>query len=388
MIVAKYTAAGTYVWARTFPSSGSGGSLGIAVDGAGNVYLTGYFSGFINFGTGNLNSVGSYDIFVAKFTNTGATIWAKTFGSTPFTTPTNEAGLCIAADSAGNAVVGGNFIGTVNFGVATLTVAGSSTSTDGFLLKLASASGAPLWVKQIGDVQNGDAVKGVAVDSGDNIIATGTYNGTVDFGTGPLASGSGYNIFIAKYNSSGTCAWARSYGATGNNTGNAVAVDSAGAAYVTGAMMGTINFGGGNMTANGFYPDVFVLKLNSSGTFVWAKRYNGANSDFGNGIAVGPDGTDVAVVGSVFAPTDFGLGNVSGFNTYDVFVAKHAAVDGALQWAKIFGNTNIDEAKGVAIDSAHNILMTGSYTISINFGGAVTHTSAGQRDIFLAKLGP
>ena len=100
----------------------------------------------------------------------------------------------------------------------------------------------------------------------DSSYITGNFQGTVDFGGGDVTSAGNTDIFVLKLNSSGTFQWVNTYGSTSSDAGNGITVDSSGNAYITGYFQGTVDFGGGDVTSAGNL-DIFVLKLNSSGTF-------------------------------------------------------------------------------------------------------------------------
>ena len=120
----------SHLWSKRFGSTSFDQGYGVAVDDSGNVVVTGSFNGTVNFGGGGLNSAGSFDIFVAKFSGAdGSHLWSKRFGSTY-----EDEGLGVAVDGSGNVVVTGYFWGTVDFGGGELTSAGSSD--DIFVVKL------------------------------------------------------------------------------------------------------------------------------------------------------------------------------------------------------------------------------------------------------------
>lgn len=113
---------------------------------------------------------------------------------------------------------------------------------------------------------SGDFPEAIAVDSSGNSYITGYFSGTVDFGSGDITAIGSTDIFIVKLNSSGTFQWVKTYGGAGGlSFGNDIAIDSYGNSYITGFFQETVDFGGGNVTSAGIY-DIFVLKLNSSGT--------------------------------------------------------------------------------------------------------------------------
>jgi endonuclease V-like protein UPF0215 family len=109
-----------------------------------------------------------------------------------------------------------------------------------------------------------DAGFGITIDSSGNSYITGYFQGTVNFGGGDVTSAGGNDIFVLKLNSSGTFQWVSTFGGTSNDNGYGITIDSSGNSYITGYFNGTVDFGGGDVTSAGS-TDIFVLKLNSSG---------------------------------------------------------------------------------------------------------------------------
>src|SRR5262249_13442363 len=153
---------------------------GVAADSAGNVLLTGYFAGSVNFGgTLPLTSTGPLSAFVAKYSPTGVYSWAQAITSTGANT-----GYGVAVDSRNNVIVTGSFQGASDFGGTILTSVGSS---DSFVVKYLPGGGLAQWAHRYGNT-SGDIGYAVTVDNGDNVLATGYFAGTVSFGGAPLTS--------------------------------------------------------------------------------------------------------------------------------------------------------------------------------------------------------
>jgi Beta-propeller repeat len=402
IFVAKYSSSGALQWAKRAGGTGSGEGFGIRVDGSGNSYVTGSFEGSGTFGLGEANQItltsdGDFDIFVAKYNSSGALLWAKRAGGTG-----SDGGSGIAVDGSGNSYVTGSFEGSGTFGLGeanqiTLT---SDGDFDIFVAKY-NSSGALLWAKRAGGTAR-DEGSGIAVDGSANSYVTGSFEGSATFGLGEanqitLTSDGDFDIFIAKYNSSGALLWAKRAGGTGSDGGSGIAVDASGNSYVTGNFSGTATFGFGEanqktLTSEGDF-DIFIAKYNSSGALLWAKRAGGTSLDEGFGIAVDGSGNSY-VTGYFDGPATFGLGEVNqivlGSGTgFDIFVAKYNS-SGALLWAKRAGGASIDEGFGIAVDGSGNSYVTGSFEGTATFGlGEVNQTvltSGGSDDIFIAKF--
>ena len=419
-----------------------GGTFGdfpsnVVVDSLGNAYIVGDFKTTVNFGSGNITSSGANDIFIAKFDSTGSLEWVKTYGDNSF-----DRGLDIAIDSSDNIYITGYFKNTVNFGGGNVTVTDpSSGGSDLFVLKL-NSSGEFQWVYTAGGWNN-DNGKGIDVDSSGNVYISGIFKDTVNFGGGNITSNGNFDIFVLKLNSSGEFQWVYTAGGSGNdqaypisvdtngnvlvagyfsNTANftpnsctsngstdifvlklntsgslnflncygstsvdypwGVDFDSAGNAYITGGFSNTVDFGGGNITSAGSQ-DIFVLKLNSSGVFQWVYKVGDSNTDFG--WALETDSSNNSYITGYFQDTvNFGGGNITSAGNKDVFVLKLNS-SGVFQWVYTAGGTDEDVSYGLDIDSSGNIYAVGSFKGTINFGGG-NITSAGEFDVFVVKL--
>jgi hypothetical protein len=152
------------------------------------------------------------------------------------------------------------------------------------------------------------------------VYTTGHFQGTVNFGAGNVTSAGNRDVFVTKLNASGTHQWTTTLGGTSNDYGNGVAVDSSGNVYTTGYFAGTVNFGAGNVTSAGS-SDVFVTKLNASGTHQWTTTFGGTSSDVGRSVAVDSSG-NVYATGYFQGTVNFGAGNVTSAGGADVFVTK------------------------------------------------------------------
>jgi hypothetical protein len=219
---------------KQFGTSSEDAGRGVAVDSSGNAYVTGYTEGAL---TGA--NAGSRDIFLTKYNSSGAQQWIRQIG-----TSAHDYGYSVAVDSSGNAYVTG-----YTSGALTGANAGSS---DVFVTKY-NSSGTQQWIRQIGTSAS-DTGSGVAVDSSGNAYVTGYTGGAL---TG--ASAGSYDVFVTKYNSSGTQQWMRQIGTSASDTGSGVAVDSSGNAYVTGYTEGALT------GANAGDEDIFLLKYDTHG---------------------------------------------------------------------------------------------------------------------------
>jgi len=371
--VAKYDASGTVQWATSIGGTSADLGIDIATDSNGNVYVTGHYSSYsITIGSTTLTRVGSYDAFVAKYDTSGTVQWATRIGGTD-----TDNGHGIATDSDGNVYVTGNYRGSITIGSTTLTNSGSD---DVFVAKY-DTSGTVQWATSIGGT-SADYGRGIATDSGGNVYVTGNYSGSITIGSTTLTSAGSDDAFVAKYDTSGTVQWATSIGGTSNDYGRGIATDSSGNVYVIGEYSGTLTIGSTTLTGAGS-DDVFVAKYDTSGTVQWAKGIGGTSADYGRGIAT-DSGGNVYVTGNYSGTATFAPGTtLTSTASYDVFVTKYDA-SGTVQWATSIGGTSADNVSGIATDSNGNVYVTGNYYGSITIG-STTLTSAGSDDTFIAK---
>ena len=348
-------------------------AAGVAIDSSDNIYITGTSQGTNLFGK-NATSGTTDDIFVAKLNPSGVVQWVYTAGGTG-----RDRGRKIALDSSGNIYVTGYYWSTVDFGGGNVT---SNGNWDAFLLKLDS-SGTFQWVKSYGSNSGNDLGRDVAIDSNDNIYMLGTYRGTVDFGAGDVVA-TDADIFLIKFNSSGVVQWVYTAGGTGFDDSRALALDSNDNPYITGSYSNTVNFGGGNITAANTN-DLFILKLNSSGTYQDIYTSNIDTTTKGKGLFVDSSG-NIYATGTFQNTVNFGGGNITS-SGMDIYLLKLNS-SFAFQWVKRFasGNGASGQALGLAVtvDDDGNVYSGGQIGGSYNLGGQSV-VSGSNNDVYIVK---
>jgi Bacterial Ig-like domain (group 3)/Abnormal spindle-like microcephaly-assoc'd, ASPM-SPD-2-Hydin/Beta-propeller repeat len=378
---------------------------GIAVDSAGNAYVTGYTES-TDFPTVNAiqqDLRGQADAFVTKFNADGSDLVYSTYlgGSA------GAGGVGIALDAAGNAYV----TGSAGSGFPTINAIQPTFGgvEDAFLTKINADGSALVYSTYLGgsDIDWGS---GVAVDAAGNAYVTGSTRST-EFPTAnaiqPTNHG-GYDAFVTKINAGGSALVYSTYlGGSGDEniatyyTGG-IATDAAGNAYVTGYTDST-DF----PTVHAFQPaygggvsDAFVAKINASGSaFIYSTYLGGSGDDEGAGIAADSAGNAYVTGGT--SSTDFPTANAlqpTNHGGYDAFVTKINAGGSALVYSTYLGGGGDDDGRGIAVDSAGNAYVTG-YTGSWDFplvnainppetGGFVSHVSAdGSALVYSTDLG-
>ena len=365
-------AAPIHHWSQRFGGADLDAALALAVDGSGNVIVTGRFRDTADFGAGPHVSAGADDIFLAKYDANGGHLWSKRFGDTQL-----DYGWALAVDAANNIVLTGYFRGTVDFGGGGLTAA--SSFRDIFIAKY-DANGTYLWSKRIGGT-SAEEPQAVCVDSSNNIIVTGWFNDTVDFGGGDLTSVGHWDIFVAKYDASGNHQWSQHFGSHNLNVGQALAIDEADNVIVTGSFYSTVDFGGATHTSAGAN-DIFLAKFDANGAHQWSQRFGGTKGDDGYGVAVN-DAGDVVVTGSFRNTANFGGSDLTSAGNQDIYLAKFDG-GGNHQWSKRFGGTEVDIALGIARD-LDGMVVAGRFSNTVDFGGGGLTSAGNSHDIFLAN---
>jgi len=368
---------------------------GIAVDSAGNAYVTGQTAS-TNFPTANAvqgtYGGGTRDAFVTKLNANGSALLYSTYlgGSG------EDLGSVIAVDSAGNAYVAGTTAST-NFPTANaLQGTNAGGNTDSFVTKLNANGSALVYSTYLGG--NGeDLGYGIAVDSAGNAYVTGVTDST-NFPTANAVQGTyggGDDAFVTKLNANGSAKLYSTYlGGSNFEGGFDIAVDSAGNAYITGETSST-NF----PTASALQgtkagdDDAYVTKLNANGSALLYSTYLGGSTfEGGNGIAV--DSAGNAYVSGFTSSTNFPTANaVQGTkagdaDAADAFVTKLNANGSALLYSTYLGGSDFEATNGIAVDSAGNAYVTGVIK-STDFPtvNAVQGTHGGAtRDAFVTKL--
>lgn len=392
--------------------SGFDSSLGIAVDGSGNVYLTGETES-TNFPIPNPLAFQAFfhpsgflprDAFVVKLNSAGTGFVYSTYlGGNDF-----DRGTGIAVDGEGNAYVTGQTFSNdfpTTPGVLQQTHGGS---TDAFVVKLDS-TGAPVYSTFLGGA-GGDVGMGIAVDSSGNAYVTGqnqgggfpTVNAFQDVNGGGAAL---TDAFVAKLNDTGTALVYSTYlggsgdenrfEGMGSNPSGGIAVDPLGNAYVTGMTEGSTNF----PTANAAQPvyaggeaDAFVTKLNATGALVYSTFLGG--SGFDAGFAIAADSAGTAYVTGETRSDDFPTFSTATplqptlQGSQNAFVTKLDPL-GAFIYSTFLGGSDLDSGFGIAAGSAGNAYVTGGAgSFDFPVVRCVQGTNKGRPDGFVTTLNP
>ncbi len=283
----------------------------------------------------------------------------------------------MCTDSSGNVYVTGQIEYTADFGRLSLSSAGGH---DIFVAKYDS-SGYLLWAKRAGG-PSGDVGYGVSYDHEGNVFVVGEFEETASFsGIEVEVVGDGNNMFIAKYNSSGTIQWVRTIGTNAGSTkGYAAACDAQGNVYGLGTTHSRAILDGSRLFSTRGSSDIIFIKFDTNGDFEWCKQIGGSDSDKGYGLAAS-DGY-VYVTGTFEGSCQFSSSVTLNSNgAYDFFLAKYSE-SGSLQWAKKGGGSGDDTGWDVAVNNNGEIVCTGDFRSSATFSSN-SISSNGNLDMFV-----
>lgn len=230
----------------------------------------------------------------------------------------------------------------------------------------------------------GDTLGGLGLDAEGYSYVVGTYQDEVTFNATTFSNGQNRGFFIAKSTALGALQWAAQGNGSGEFLTAAIAVDAGGTCFVTGSFNGSVNFAGVTLTSEGGY-DLFIAKYSSFGILQWAKRAGGSGDDIARGVAIDSSG-NVLITGSFSSVATIGGTELLSSGSTDAFVAKYDPLGGVI-WGARGGGPGADDAFGVASDGNGNAYITGMFTGAATFGSnTITSNGADVTDIFVAKF--
>ena len=388
--IQKLDPLGNFIWAKAMtgtvnsPMGSKSYPNAITLDNNGNIYITGWFNGEIDFNpdSAGMNILSGSSSFILKLNSQGNFVWVKEIGGGG-----SYGGKDIALDSTGNIIVLGNFGGQVDFdpGIGTHYM-NSGGSYDTYILKLDTA-GSFIWAKQYGTSID-DLCHNLGLDNFENIYFTGHSQG---------APG-GQDYFLVKLDSLGNTIWTMNIDDGINNLIGGIlcplSIDHLGNSIIAGYFNGTTDFDPGppvfNLTGNA---STFILKLNPNGNFIWAKKVDGPLSS----IMVTSIASDVQnsiyftgdFAGTIdFAPNAATNNVSSNINIQDVFILK-LNESGNFDNVTTFGGNDFDGANSIFLDSNKYIYTTGAFYGTTDLNPDTTNlsfVSNGYNDAFIQKL--
>lgn len=275
--------------------------------------------------------------------------WAVRTGGTSLENPSS-----ITVGPNGHSAITGEFMGSAIIGNDTLV----ATNNRDVFTAILDSNGVVL--KGMGGVGDGinNISNGIASDINGNIFITGNFTGTITFDNVSLVSEGLGDVFVVKYDPSGSLLWARRGGGVDNIYANDIAVDQTGNCYIIGEFYETASFDDQNILST-ISLDVFTVKYDPSGNALWAKSCGSMSSDIGSGVAV-DNLSNVYITGYFQSEFIFNDIPYTSSGNRDVFVAKYNAL-GVPQWATVGGGSANDFFNKIAVDGNDNVFVTGEF---------------------------
>jgi hypothetical protein len=328
-------------WIRQVGTAETDYGRAVSADALGNVFVGGKTNG--NLAAPN---AGLSDAFLSRYDVAGNLQWVQQFGSSR-----DQEVLGASTDGLGNVYISG-----VTYDAIGGPVAGSF---DMFVAKYASA-GSLLWARQLG-TGPGDEGVGISADALGNVYVAGLTYGNLAGTNAGLT-----DVFLAKYDASGTLQWTRQFGTSNYDDGLSVSADGLGGVYIAGRTQGNLD---GTNAGN---TDAFLRKYDAAGTVLWTRQLG--TTGFDESTSVSAD-----ALGNVYISGET-EGSLGGPNTgsYDAFVSKYNS-SGALQWTRQTGTSQFDDSNGVETDGLGNVYLLG------NTNGSLSGPNAGNTDTFVRK---
>jgi hypothetical protein len=394
-MVVKRAADGSITWAKNIGGPGATVyATGIALDAAGDVYVTGSVA------NGNLTAPAVYtrvstsfyqDGFVVKFSGAdGSFQWIKGYGGNG---TTSVQGIALMADNGSSLYVTGLVQGSGAITVPSLPNIGTQ---DGFLLKLSATDGSTTWAQNFGGTSTSTTPQALALDGSGNLYLTGYYNRALTNPTLALAvSGSSQSGFVFKVNpADGSYAWVKGFGGgvTTYMSPGGIAVDGAGKVYLAGWMQGSMTTPA--LTAIGT-KDAFVFQIDASNgdcftqnNTLWKQNYGGASAKM-VATSLLRDGNGKLVLGGYFQDASLTTPSKNTLGTIDIFAMRVSSTDGAVDWIGSAGGAGATAApylSHIDIDGSNNVYYGAFFSGASLTAPTVTLSTAGATDAVLLKF--
>ncbi|PKN26370.1 MAG: hypothetical protein CVU65_05945 [Deltaproteobacteria bacterium HGW-Deltaproteobacteria-22] len=376
MVILKFAPDGSLTWARRFGGTGDDVITSLATDSVGNIWLTGYFKGELQFSGALLvnNSSSTDDIFLAKLAPDGTPLWENRFGELA----TSERGVSLAVDTADAVWVTGTYNGSLNLGGSTFVTA----QREIFIARFLSTGAHSRSVSFSGTGEK--EVRGLALDQASNVYLTGSFSNRLGPTVGGIQSQDGQDAFVAKYSPVLVYQWAKRLGGSSAvDLGRGLFVSSAGELWVTGLIGPDADLGAGSVPGFGG-ADIFVAHLDAAGDTVWGRVYGSVNDDFGGlGLAAAPDG-NLWITGSFMGSATFGPSHVLSSNGVMDFYVGLLDAAGDVLFIRGYGGPVYDSTAALARTPDGRVAVTGSFVQTIDIEGTVQVGNTTQANLLFA----
>ncbi len=378
-------------WVKDIGGPGDSKPSGMVVDAQNNIYITGYFTGTVDFdpsaGVKNLTSNGGDDIYVAKYKPDGTLIWAESMGGNAL-----DQANCMNIDKDGNITIIGqyqssNFDADPGPGVFNL----QNNGTDDIFIIHLDTNGAFLWAKTIGG-DSTDRGEEVSTDKQDNVITTSIFQTSINVSGNTINAAGSIDGLIIKYDPSGNLLWTINLGQTNTTQVFGNRTDSNGNITVSGTYNGSVDFnplGAAHILNSASSNDIFVAKYTSTGQLMWVNTITGTLVNDQSVISI--DSQDnVYFTGAFFSPLTFnGNVTINPVGIQDMFIAKYLSTGGFQFVKSIGGSGGAGYVYQLENDQNNNVYLTGYLKGTMDFNPdpsiSTNISSHGQQDFFLAQ---
>ncbi|MEP7219498.1 MAG: T9SS type A sorting domain-containing protein [Bacteroidota bacterium] len=389
LLVLATSAAFSQGWTFARNAGGTGDDSGdrVTLDREGNSYVTGVFSGTANFDGTSLVGPGKSNLYLAKYGPEHQLRWANTIAYT--SAPAGILATGIAIDNSGNIYLGGTFTKDITLGGTKRNSLGAS---DMYLLKV-DRDGKFIWGKTPGgnNTAGQDVIAALGIDSLGNCYVTGNYDSSATFDGITITAPRAYEMFIAKYDSSGKALWARSAGGEGAfHFGQGIFVDNMGNSYITGRFSGGLLLGQFSFVVTDGQQKAFIARADPDGNFVWAKQIGTGNYyGSGNDVVVDNDGK-VSVCGFFRGTILLGDSTYSsngGFTSAALFVQYDR--NGEYLWSvRSYRDEANTLAERICVDDQGTVFSTGTFHGTVQFGSITMTSPNASSNTFVVAFGP
>ncbi len=375
-------------WVKHIGSLGNDHINDVKVDDAGDIYVTGEFSGDADFGDSTFHATGGLDMFVAKLDPNGSFIWWKRCGGYGL-----DRGIKLAFGPGNTMAVVGEFMGDADF--QGMTITSQNYTADMFIALLDRTSGAQQWVRQGGGAAGADRPYGVTIAPDGKVTVAGEFSGSASWSGFTLNSvpdpDTGVptmDVVVVSYAADGTALWVQQGAAERNDRAIEVVNDPMGNIYVTGQFSDTVTFDAWH--PNAMYNATFIIKLDPDGNEQWFRRCGGAIYDHVRDMLYTDDG-ELLLVGDLQGNMIFmddAPEQIGSNDPYSYYVMR---VDTAGQYMghALVGSENLVSARSVDLRN-DTLVVFGQFecrftSVGDHYGGSGIWCAAGREDLFIAK---
>jgi hypothetical protein len=382
----KYDSLGNCIWAKTVTGTLYKSCFEVAVDGNGDIYITGMYDGTLLLEDISLTTSGFFDIFLAKYNSNGEILWAESAGGSYLM----DHPMALAFDSNENVIITGSFEHTASFGDITVSsgvVSGGNPNVEwggeAFVAKYTTL-GEIVWIKHFPGSHHINRGHSIVVDSEDNIYLTGKYEGDLYLENDTLNSLGSFDIFTLRLDNDGNVIWANSSGGFQDDkpTPAASAIDENDNYYFTGYFREDIYFNGQQLTSNGDI-DTYLAKYNPEGELLWIKSEGGTQAERVYGLT--QHNNLLYATGYMYGNSVFNDEvELTSFGGRDIFISCYNT-NGDFYWAENHGSPSDDWAFEILHDEINSVYITGFHNNNAVYGD--TTLSANQyRNLFIGKF--